>query len=234
MPEPHIDPFDALREPVTPLDPDPVFAADLRSRLVRAIPTSTTEEPPMSMALDRPRNGLLHGDVSYITLTLPDLARGREFYGAVLRWSFSPGSSEHGVQVDGVAPMTGLSEGQSPAGARVPGAVLGFRVDDMASAVVAVRAHGGTIDEPHREPYALAAEGHDNQGIPFYLHEMPSARGDSVLAEREFPNGEFEGDVSYLTMVVPDLDAAREFYGGGLAWSFALPELMCANTTCDG
>src|ERR1700674_87375 len=117
MPEPHIDPFDALREPVIPLDPDPAFAADLRSRLVRAIPTSTTKEPPMSMELARPRNGLRHGDVRCIPLSMPDLARGREFYGAVLGWSFSPGSSEHGVQVDGIAPMTGLSEGQSPAGA---------------------------------------------------------------------------------------------------------------------
>ena len=30
-----------------------------------------------------PRNGIRHGDVSYITLGLPDLARGRAFYGAV-------------------------------------------------------------------------------------------------------------------------------------------------------
>src|SRR5271167_4126174 len=97
MPEPQSDPFDALREPVTPLDPDPVFAADLRSRLVRAIPGSTTKEPPRGLEPDRPRNGLRHGDVSYITLSLPDLARGRAFYRAVLGWRFSPGGSEHGV-----------------------------------------------------------------------------------------------------------------------------------------
>jgi len=31
------DPFDALREPVTPVDPDPDFAARLRERLTRAV-----------------------------------------------------------------------------------------------------------------------------------------------------------------------------------------------------
>jgi predicted enzyme related to lactoylglutathione lyase len=66
----------------------------------------------------------------------------------------------------------------------------------------------------------MSAEGHDDQGIPFYLHEMPSAAGDSVPRAGEFHNGEVEGDVSYLTMVVPDLDAAHAFYGGVFNWTF--------------
>ena len=31
------DPFDALRTPVSPLDPDPAFAARLRTRIERAL-----------------------------------------------------------------------------------------------------------------------------------------------------------------------------------------------------
>jgi len=31
------DPFEALREPVTPVDPDPEFAGQLRARLTREI-----------------------------------------------------------------------------------------------------------------------------------------------------------------------------------------------------
>ncbi len=168
----------------------------------------------------RPRNGSRHGDVSYITLGLPDLARGRAFYGAVLGWRFSPGSSEHGAQVDDIVPMMGMWAGEAPAGGRVHGAVLGFRVDDITAAVATVRAQGGTVSDPHSEPYAMAAEGHDDQGIPFYLHEMPPAPGDPAIADEEFRNGEVEGDVSYLAMVVPDLDAAHAFYGGLFAWSF--------------
>jgi predicted enzyme related to lactoylglutathione lyase len=173
----------------------------------------------------RPRNGRRHGDVSYVTLGLPDLARGRAFYGSVLGWHFSPGSSEHGAQVDDVVPMTGLwGEVGQPAGGRVHGAVLGFRVDDIAAAVAAVRAHGGTVSDPQREPYGMAAEGRDDQGINFYLHEMPSGPGDATSDDGasddgEPLNGDVEGDVSYLTMVVPDLDAARAFYGGVFGWT---------------
>jgi len=221
MPERRMDPLDALRAPIIPLAPDPVFAADLRERLVRALLAPNPKEHPMVTDLTtRPRNGTRHGDVSYITLGLPDLARGRAFYGAVLGWRFSPGSSEHGAQVEDIAPMTGLWDGEQPGGGRVHGAVLGFRVDDIAAAVAAVRAHGGTVSDPHREPYAMAAEGHDDQGVPFYLHELPPTPGAAAPQGREFWNGDIEGDVSYLTMVVPDLGAAHAFYGGVFGWTF--------------
>jgi predicted enzyme related to lactoylglutathione lyase len=222
MPDPQPDPLDALRSPIIPLAPDAVFAADLRDRLMRAVPAPTPREPPpmTTETTTRPRNGVRSGDVSYITLGLPDLTRGRAFYGAVLGWRFSPGSSEHGAQVDDIVPMMGLLGGEQPTGGRVHGAVLGFRVDDISAAVAAVRAHGGTVSDPHREPYAMAAEGHDDQGIPFYLHEMPPIARDTDSGDGGFHNGEVEGDVSYLTVVVPDLDAAHAFYGSVFGWTF--------------
>jgi len=218
MPDPQSDPLDALRSPITPLAPDSAFAADLRDQLVRAAPAPPPKEPLMNTETSRPRNGVHNGDVSYITLGLPDLARGKEFYSAVLGWHLT--SSEHGAQVDDIVPMMGLWGGDQPASGRMHGAVLAFRVDNITTTVAAVRAHGGTISEPHREPYAMTAEGHDNQGIPFYLHEMHSAAGGSAPGDGEFHNGEVEGDVSYLTMVVPELDAAHEFYSGVFAWTF--------------
>jgi predicted enzyme related to lactoylglutathione lyase len=232
MPDPRTDPLDVLRAPVTPLAPDPAFAAELRDRWARAMlaPTSREHGPSAEMTT-RPRNGVRHGDVSYVTLGLPDLVRGRAFYGAVLGWHFSPGSTEHGAQVDGIVPMVGLSDGELPAGGRAHGAVLGFRVDDITTAVAAVRAHDGTISDPHREEYAMAAEGHDDQGIPFYLHELPSVAGDSLLGDRQFHNGDVEGDVSYLTMVVPDLDAAHAFYGGVFGWTFDIGRAGGAQVT---
>jgi predicted enzyme related to lactoylglutathione lyase len=242
MPDPRRDPLDALRAPIVPLAPDPAFAAGLRRRLTRAVldaipaaprpRSSTTKEQAMNTDLTtRPRNGTRPGDVSYITLGRPDLARGRAFYSAVLGWRFSPGRTDHGAQVEDVIPMIGLWDGEQPAGGRVHGAVLGFRVDDIAAAVTAVRAYGGTISEPHQEPYALAAEGVDNQGIPFYLHEMPTIIDDSAAAGSEFHNGEFEGDVSYLTMVVPDIEAAHAFYSGVLGWTFNIGRAGGAQVT---
>lgn len=218
MSEPRPDPLDALRAPIVPVAPDPAFAARLRERLARTLLHPTSKGTPMSIDLtNRPRNGLRHGDVSYITLGLPDLARGRAFYGGVLGWEFSPGSSEHGAQVDDIVPMTGLWDGEQPTGGRVHGGVLGFRVDDIGVTVAAIRNHGGTVGDPHREPYGLTAEGHDNHGIPFYLHEIPDSEPSTGAAPA---HGEVEGDLSYLTMVVPDLDAARAFYGAVFGWTF--------------
>ncbi len=37
MTDPRSDPFWALSQPITPVDPDPAFAAELRSRLERAL-----------------------------------------------------------------------------------------------------------------------------------------------------------------------------------------------------
>jgi predicted enzyme related to lactoylglutathione lyase len=215
------DPLDALRSPVIPMDPDPTFALSLRDRLVRAVSAPTRKEPLMKTQLSsRPRNGFRHGDVSYITLGLPDLSRARAFYGSVLGWQFSPGRSDHGAQVEAVVPMLGLWDGDQPGGSRLHGAVLGFRVDNITTAVEAVRAHGGVVTDPHQEPYAMAAEGHDDQGIPFYLHEMaPEAAGTTAFGQDPW-NGEFEGDVSYVTMVVPDVEAARAFYGAVFDWTF--------------
>jgi predicted enzyme related to lactoylglutathione lyase len=219
MPERKTDPLDALRAPVTPRTPDPAFAAALRERLVRTLLAPRPEEPSMAADLaTRPRHGTRHGDVSYISLGLPDLARGRAFYQAVLGWRYSPDSHEHGAQVEDIVPMTGLWSGEEPTGGRVHGAVLGFRVDDIDAAVAAVRVHGGTITDPHRAPYAMAAEGHDDQGVPFYLHEMPTTPDSPRRGE--FSNGDVQGDVSYLTMVVPDVEAAHAFYGGVFGWTF--------------
>ncbi len=175
MPEHRTDPLDALRAPIIPLLPDPAFAAELRNRLVRAVRPPTAKEPAVSTeTTTRPRNGTRHGDVSYITLGLHDLARGRAFYGAVLGWQFSPGSSEHGAQVDHIVPMMGLWEGEHPSGGPVHGAVLGFRVDDITSAVDTVRALGGTVNDPHREPYAISCR-------------RPRQPGNPVLSPRNAP-----------------------------------------------
>jgi predicted enzyme related to lactoylglutathione lyase len=213
------DPLDALRLTDEPVQPDATFAAQLRERIARALLTSSSLEEPMSpntLSRSEFRNGVKHGDVSYVTLGVPDLTRAKAFYGAVLGWSYSVGSNALlGAQVEEIAPMTGLWAGPQPVGPRVQGAVLAFRVDDIHAAVTAVRNAGGTMSEPHQEPYALAAEGVDNQGTPFYLHEMPATPGVSAPM-----NGSAEGDLSYITLLVPDLDEARAFYGAVLGWTF--------------
>ena len=111
-----------------------------------------------------PPNGATPGDLSYLTLEVVDSARARAFYGAVLGWTFSPGTVADGWAVDGVVPMTGMHGGNTEAAA-----VPMWKVDDVSAAVERVRAAGGTATDPERQPYGTTAECTDDQGTRFYL-----------------------------------------------------------------
>lgn len=115
-----------------------------------------------------PANGTRAGDLAYVTIEVVDGARARAFYGEVLGWRFLPGTAPDGWQVDGVAPMTGLSGGHERA-TTVPM----YRVDDVRAAVDAVRAAGGTTTDPERQPYGVTASCTDDQGTRFFLGQLP-------------------------------------------------------------
>jgi predicted enzyme related to lactoylglutathione lyase len=207
-----------LQAPIVPVAPDPGFAARLRRRLER-LTHQQEEEHEMADVLLRgglSRNGTHHGDVSYLTLALPDAARGRRFYGSVLGWTFGTGQLEtDGNQVDEVIPQVGLWPSSAWREGVAAGAIPGFRVDDIAVAVEAVRAHGGTASGPQLRPYGLEAEGTDGQSLRFFLHELPPS------GEPAGPNGERHGDVSYLVLRVADVPRAQRLFSVVLGWRFA-------------
>lgn len=105
-----------------------------------------------------------HGDITYVTHQVPDSQRARDFYGAVLGWSFSPGSIEDGWQISGTTPMAGLSGGHEHSEV-----ALVYQVDDIHAAVRRARENGGHAAEPVQRPYGLIADCTDNQGIRFSL-----------------------------------------------------------------
>lgn len=217
------DPFDALRSPVAPIAPDPAFAARLRHRLEVTLahlsPQQSEEESNMSDVLlrdGRSRNGTRHGDVSYITLALPDDAAGRRFYGAVLGWTFGPGRIEaQGNQVDRVIPQVGLWPQSAWRAGVTAGAILSWRVDDIALAIENVRGAGGIATDPEQLPYGLQAECTDGNGLRFWLHQLPPP------GEPASPNGEAEGDISYVVLQVADLAGAQRFFSTVLGWEFS-------------
>ena len=72
------DPLETLRLPDGPIDPSPAFVTQLRGRLVDALSTSfhpplTSRGGPMTRAVQF-RNGHRQGDISHISLGLPDPA----------------------------------------------------------------------------------------------------------------------------------------------------------------
>jgi uncharacterized glyoxalase superfamily protein PhnB len=107
------------------------------------------------------------GDTVYLTLRVPDGARARDFYEAVLGWSAVPGRWPDGWQVQGATPMTGIG-----GGATDPAVIPMYAVDDIEVAVAAVRTAGGSAGDVDRQSYGLTAECRDDQGLPFYLGQL--------------------------------------------------------------
>lgn len=111
-----------------------------------------------------PVNGPRAGDLAYVTHEVPDSARARTFYRAVLGWRFERGRVEDGWGPVGTAPMTGLVGGRRAVGVPM------WTVEDTAAAAARVRELGGTATEPERQPYGLMmSDCTDDQGGRFHL-----------------------------------------------------------------
>src|SRR5215472_10251840 len=80
-------PFKALRTAPTPIDPDPAFAARLRARVARALQPEYGESS-MTLQSQETTNQVRQGDISYLSLWVPDLERAARFYAAVLGWHY--------------------------------------------------------------------------------------------------------------------------------------------------
>ena len=93
----------------------------------------------------------------------------RDFYGAVLGWTYSSGTASDGWSVDGTAPAVGIGGGQAR-----PEVQLCHRVPDVARALRAVRAGGGSAQEPQDKPYGQLAECTDPMGLRFQLWQPPA------------------------------------------------------------
>lgn len=104
-----------------------------------------------------------HGDVGYLSVSVPDPDRAKRFFGEVLGWSFvrPAGSTWVGWGVEDVEPMLDLTQGQ-PAGVQPC-----FRVDGIDAAVQRVRELGGMAQEPAARPYGRVADCVDDQGLRF-------------------------------------------------------------------
>lgn len=110
-------------------------------------------------------NGERAGDLTYVTYAAVDSTMFKEFYGAVLGWTFSGGRVHDGWEPVDVAPMSGMAGGST-----TPATIPMWKVDDVAAAAERVRAAGGRILEaPSRQPYGMSAFCEDDQGGRFYL-----------------------------------------------------------------
>jgi predicted enzyme related to lactoylglutathione lyase len=104
-------------------------------------------------------------ELGYFTIAVPDVKRGKAFYGPLFGWTFDAASeSEAYAHVDNTKLPLGLTVGE-PADLRA----LYFRVDDIESAMARVREQGGSVDGPHASPSGLHAVCEDDQKTRFGL-----------------------------------------------------------------
>jgi uncharacterized protein len=225
------DPFEALRTAPTPIDPEPAFAARLRARLARALAPSDQGDPRMTLQVSETENRLRQGDLSYLSLWVPDLERAAAFYAAVLGWKYhDSGPDRAALQVDGQSMSMGIGQLEAAAGfmrnfgvplppteTLAPTAYVVFVVDQLEAAIERVRAAGGFASGAMDQPYGRVAACMDDQGLAFTLHEAPGG----IPAPRPPANGGRHGDVAYVSFAFPDGDRARRFYSSVLGVQFA-------------
>jgi len=221
------DPFEALRTAPTPIDPDAAFAARLRARVVQALFPSTQGEPSMTLQTTETTERLRQGDMSYVSLWVPDVARAARFYADVLGWRYTEPSAGPYRQTEGLSISQGLTELEGSGnflrsmGVPLPAnpeatAYVVFVVDDVNAAAERVRVAGGFASEAKEQPYGLVSACMDDQGLVFSLHEVPAG----APAPRSPATGARQGDVAYVVFEEPDAERARTFFTSVLGVRF--------------
>jgi uncharacterized glyoxalase superfamily protein PhnB len=220
------DPFEALREPVTPVDPDPGFAGRLRLRLTRdvfASPGGTMSQQTVATRAER-EPAWPPALTPYIVVS--DARRALDWYvevfGAQRRGELTVnadgtiGHAEVGLG-DAVLMFAEASDLWPDVPVRAPDSPATFshslhlEVDDVDASTERARRSGASVErEPADQSYGRASVIVDPFGHRWILLRRP-ARATRLR----------QGDVANVTMVARDTHRAKEFYEAVLGVPFS-------------
>jgi uncharacterized glyoxalase superfamily protein PhnB len=224
-------PFRDLARPLTPVDPDPAFAAALRRRIERALlagrparqpaaPPSTRPTTPPSTRPTTPTGG------TPVSTLIPYLVV-RDARAAMTWYADAFGAQVQGDPYVDSDDRIGHAElrvsdatlyladpypelGLSAPGDGLPPVSLHLTVPDVDRAVTRAQELGATVERPATDaPYGRTGVVVDPYGHRWML-QTPST---STAA------GPRPGDAVYLTLQVPDGARALDFYGAVLGWT---------------
>jgi predicted enzyme related to lactoylglutathione lyase len=214
------DPFEALREPVVPVAPDPSFAARLREQLTRAVLNQGE-----TMAVQATRRAAAWPPTLTPYIVVSDARAALEWYtevlGAQLRGEpyvnddGTIGHMEVGLgdavlmfsEPSDLWPDVPVSAPDSPT---THHHTLHLQVPDVDGTVALARRRGATVErEPGDQPYGRAAVVIDPFGHRWLLLKPPA----SATRLRH-------GDIAHVTMVTPDAVRAKDFYEAVLGLPF--------------
>ncbi|MGI9021968.1 MAG: VOC family protein [Acidimicrobiales bacterium] len=229
------DPFEALRAPEVPTDPDPGFANRLRARIQlalepRGFPVSTQIRERQVPKAPAP----IAGVIPY--LAVADARRALAWYGDALgaRPRGEPiampdgriGHAEleiadHVLMLSDEFPEIGLVAPEPGRGAAV---TLHLTVDDVDAVTTRAVDAGAHLERPPADhPYGRNAVVRDPFGHRWMVASSEAAMPAGEQApssERERP-GPQSGDLSYVSLWVPDVERAATFFGAVLGWTYA-------------
>jgi uncharacterized glyoxalase superfamily protein PhnB len=232
------DPFEALREPVTPVDPDPDFARRLRTRLTREVfapPGGTMSQQTAAARVER-EPAWPPTLTPYIVVS--DARRAMDWYvevfGAQRRGELhvnadgTIGHAEVGIG-DAVLMFAEASDLWPDVPVRAPDApetfshTLHLEVDDVDASTERARRSGASVErEPADQPYGRAAVIVDPFGHRWILLRTPARAGLAQPTDPARPPGGLrQGDVANVTMAAPDAHRAKEFYQAVLQVPFS-------------
>jgi len=220
MTDPRPDPFWALGEPITPVDPDPAFAAELRSRLERALLAPEGRTAMTTPTVDTVQHTL----GSYIAVN--DARSALDFYARAF------GARRRGepiVMEDGRIGHAELAIGDSvlmmadefgeigllsPRTRGGPSQSLYLRVStpDVVDAIVRDAVEAGARLERAAADY--------DYGRNAVVVDPSGHRWMIASSSAAAPTGR-HGDLAYLSHAVADTARARAFYGAVLGWTFS-------------
>ena len=220
------DPFEALREPVTPVDPDPEFAGRLRTRLTRevfALPGGSMSQQTAAARVER-EPAWPPSLTPYIVVS--DARRAMDWYvevfGAERRGELhvnadgTNGHAEGGIG-DAVLMFSEASDLWPDVPVRAPDSPATFshslhlEVDDVDASAERARRGGASVErEPADQPYGRSSVIVDPFGHRWVLRRRP-ARATWLR----------QGDAANVTMMAPDAQRAKEFYQAVLGVPFS-------------
>ncbi len=232
------DSFEVLREPVTPVDPDPGFAGRLRLRLTREVfapPGGAMSQPTAATRVER-EPAWPPTLTPYIVVS--DARRAMDWYvevfGAQRRGELhvnadgTIGHAEVGIG-DAVLMFAEASDLWPDVPVRAPDSpttfshTLHLQVDDVDASTERARRSGAVVErEPADQPYGRGSVIVDPFGHRWMLLRPPARAGLARPTDPDRPPGRMrQGDVANVTMMAPDAGRAKEFYEAVLQVPFS-------------
>ncbi|MGH3150213.1 MAG: VOC family protein [Streptosporangiaceae bacterium] len=218
--------FEALREPVTPVDTDPDFAGRLRMRLTREVFASTGGTMSQQTAEARVEREPAWAPALTPYIVVSDARRAMEWYAEVfgaeprgelyVNADNTIGHAEVGIgdavlmfsEASGLWPDVPVRAPDSPA---TFSHSLHLEVDDVDASTERARRSGAAVErEPADQPYGSAAVIVDPFGHRWILLRRPA----QATRLRQ-------GDVANVAILAANTDRAREFYEAVLQVPFS-------------